>query len=257
MKIYIKKTVAILALFMVITGCNDVDQFSFDAPELLDTAQLNITITEAAISQCNADITITSALNATVYYQLLSSDIEAPESADVFSNGTAIELMASEAQMITTQELSEGVTYTFYAVTINDDGTRSEEVFKMSYNQPEYVTTVDTSYSGVSDVLGTTIPFTATLTAGATPNSYVIDTAWGPNLVAALTGDATLEGAFVYSGTLIINDDDSVEVIGDDAWATGGTGFYNACSNEIFYTLTQDLFTNNFTVNVVLTPDNL
>lgn len=94
---------------------------------------------------------------------------------------------------------------------------------------------------------------TLTLVPGTT-NQYTIDTAWGPDYVAGLTGNPGFNGMFVYSATITINDDYSVTVTGDDAWATGGTGTWDPCTNTITYTLTQGLFGNPFTTDVTLTP---
>lgn len=92
--------------------------------------------------------------------------------------------------------------------------------------------------------------YTATLTpVPGTDNEFTIDSAWGPNFVAWATGNPAYEGAFLYSGTVIVNFDDyTVEVIGDDAWASGGTGTFDPCNNEITFEVGQALFSNPFTV---------
>lgn len=86
-------------------------------------------------------------------------------------------------------------------------------------------------------------------------NTWSVTSAWGPEFVAWATGNPIYSNMFLYSATFKIEDDFSVTVVGDDAWATGGTGVFNPCSQEMQVTLTQDLFTTGFTVDVVLTPN--
>lgn len=89
--------------------------------------------------------------------------------------------------------------------------------------------------------------------SGAT-NQWTVFSGWGPNFVGWATGDPGYNGLYIYSGTIVLNADYSINFIGDDAWATGGTGLYNPCAQTFTYTLTQGLFTTDFTVDVVLSP---
>jgi hypothetical protein len=84
-----------------------------------------------------------------------------------------------------------------------------------------------------------------------TANSYDTANMWG-NAVEILTGGAA--PAIPYPGTLTINDDLTVDFVGSEGYTTGGTGVYDACTNEITLSLTQALFTGDFTVEVYLTP---
>ncbi|MFD2891665.1 hypothetical protein ACFS5J_06525 [Flavobacterium chuncheonense] len=86
-------------------------------------------------------------------------------------------------------------------------------------------------------------------------NTFTIASAWGPNFVAWATGDSSYAGQFPYAGTLIINCDNTVEVIGADSWATGGTGSYDAVSGQIVVELTQALFSSPFTVVTTFVPN--
>ncbi|UOX32227.1 hypothetical protein LXD69_09170 [Flavobacterium sediminilitoris] len=86
-------------------------------------------------------------------------------------------------------------------------------------------------------------------------NTYSVASGWGPNFVAWAANESSLEGEYVYSGTLIINCDNSVVYIGNDAWATGGTGSYNPNTGVITVLLTQELFTDPFTVTTTFTPN--
>lgn len=59
---------------------------------------------------------------------------------------------------------------------------------------------------------------------------------------------------YLYPATLILNSNGSVNVIGGAAYATGGTGFYDPCSDTFGYNLTQGVFNGNFTVDISLSP---
>lgn len=85
-----------------------------------------------------------------------------------------------------------------------------------------------------------------------TSNQWTITSSWGPEFVAWATGNPGFSGAFPYSGTLTLNCDFTVDFIGDDSWGTGGTGTFNG-TDTFELTLTQALFTSDFTVDIVLT----
>jgi hypothetical protein len=86
-------------------------------------------------------------------------------------------------------------------------------------------------------------------------NTYTIATAWGVNFVSWATNNPDYDGQYVYSGTVVINCDNTVVVIGDDAWATGGTGTYDPVSGQIVVELTQELFSTPFTVVTTFVPN--
>ena len=260
MKQYLNKYVLVLiAIFSLISleSCNDDDSFKYDMPEQASVAQLQVSIAGTS-NQCYVDIAISSSNDkVTAYYMILSSSDEAPTSADIFDDGDSVYFdTAGTANIMTDQLLPD--TYVVYAVSVNRDGLRSEQVFSANYTQPNYTISVDTTYSGAS-YIGTSLVSenTHTFTPTGNPNEYAVDSCWGSSFVADATGNPAYQGQFIYSGTLTINSDLSVTVVGNSAYATGGTGSYNPCTGEITYTLTQALFSNPFTVNVILTPDNL
>jgi len=80
-------------------------------------------------------------------------------------------------------------------------------------------------------------------------NMYTVDNMWG-TFVQIITGGAA--PPIPYPGTIIINSDLTVDFVGDSAAMPGGSGYYDACSNEIFVSLEQALFTSDFTVEVYL-----
>lgn len=117
---------------------------------------------------------------------------------------------------------------------------------------------IPTSYTGSVFAFGATGPsFDVEFVAENCDDlGFDIATAWGPEFVAWATGSSQYSGQFLYAAT--VNYDPAthaVEVVGADAWATGGTGSYDPATGQISYTLTQDLFTTDFTVDVVLTPN--
>lgn len=115
-----------------------------------------------------------------------------------------------------------------------------------------------TSYTAYPSVGDADAPeFAVTLTpVGNSINEYTIASGWGPNFVGWATGIPGYNGLYVYSGTIIINDDFTIDFDGDDVWATGGSGEFSPCTQEFSYTLTQVLFEGSpFTTDVVLIPN--
>lgn len=266
MKKYYKQLSIIIVIFIASmqTSCNNNDSFTFDLPEQAVVTQVEISLAVSqAVTQCTADVSITSSDEATIYYMFLPSASEAPLSADLFDDGDILEFSGADSTTFETTNLSEGVSYTIYAISVNRDGLRSEQVFASSYSQPSFQINIDTTYtaSPFPSVTGPAPVYTATLTPTGTPNEYSIDSAWGQNFAGWIFNYSGYNGFFVYPGTLIIGDDYSVTIIGDPnepyGYPTGGSGSYDPCTNEISYTLTQALSGNPFTVYVNLVPDNL
>ena len=83
-----------------------------------------------------------------------------------------------------------------------------------------------------------------------TDNQWTITSSWGPNFVGWATGNAANNGAFLYAGTVTLNEDFSVDFDGERGT---GTGTYSACDNQFSITIDQNLFTTDFTVDLVMT----
>ena len=263
MKQYLNKYAFVLiAIFSLISleSCNDDDAFKYEMPEQAEVAALQVTTSASPDSQCYAEVTITSdSDDVTVYYMVMEAASDAPTSEDVFDNGSSLYFDMAGSQTITTGALALGTQYRVYAVSVNKDGLRSGMVFTGSYTQvPSFDISVDTTYSGQS-YIGTSLVSenTHTFTPTGTPNQYAVDSCWGSSFVADATGNPAYQGLFVYPGTLTINSDMTVTVVGGAGYATGGTGTYDPCSNVITLSLTQALFSSPFTVEVILTPENL
>ena len=95
--------------------------------------------------------------------------------------------------------------------------------------------------------------FQVTLVPTGNLNEYTSTNLWG-DFVAAATGDSSYEGQYPYPGTINIACNYSITVTGDESYGPEGTGVYNPSNENITLTLSQALFTNDFTVDVVLTP---
>lgn len=251
---------------LAFTSCNSDEGFVYDMPEQYDVAQVVLAVQESGDSQCAVDLTITADSKSKVYYMAFLTSLELPSSSFIYNTvdaddqRVAEEVVFNEAgsQTIQLNNLTSGEEYSVYAVSVNVDGLRTEEVYTNTFIKSATEVMVDTSYSGVavsSDASVDVVNFSPTLTL-VSGNTYTIDTAWGDSLAASQDNPA-LAGQFQYSGTLTINADNTVTVDGDDSWATGSTtGAYDPCTNTISYTLSQALF-GDPTIDVVLTPNNI
>lgn len=103
-----------------------------------------------------------------------------------------------------------------------------------------------TNFNGNQDVN----QFDMTLTPTDDPNVFEMDTAWG-DFVDAVTAD-DFSGQFPYSGTLTINEDDTVDFVADNAGAfpNGGSGTISTCNGTMTLVLTQGIFGDPFEVTV-------
>ena len=115
--------------------------------------------------------------------------------------------------------------------------------------------TLASSYTANPFAFGVDAPeFTATFTRVGTEGlTYALDSGWGPNFVSFATGSSAYDGLYVYPCELTVNSDGTVVVSGD-GYVTGGSGTFDACTGTISVTLTQALFTSDFTVDVTFTP---
>lgn len=128
------------------------------------------------------------------------------------------------------------------------------------------------TYAAVASVDGDEITqFEIDLVATANPREFNMNSMWGPDFVASITGDASLSGQFVYPGTLTVEDDNrSVSLVSSDTsqadpddddsplrfpgTTVDGIHQINAETGVITYTLGQNLFGGDFEIDVVLTP---
>ena len=170
-----------------------------------------------------------------------SGDIVVEPIDNIVADGNVvIRVELSESNTLPVGTAGNGVERTTTVFTITDNDCPTEisdsygvEVFAFGEEAPSH-----------------TVDF---VPVAGTDNQWTVTSSWGPEFVAWATGDSGFSGAFPYSGTVVLNEDFTVDFIGDDAWATGGTGTYSACDNQFTITLTQELFTSAFTVDIVMT----
>ena len=91
-------------------------------------------------------------------------------------------------------------------------------------------------------------------------NQYTVTSTWGPTFLSWATGDDSYDDQYLYSATISINDDLTVSVVstdstvgGDGSAETDGYGTYDSCNDVFLITLTQGLFTTDFTVDLTMT----
>lgn len=118
-------------------------------------------------------------------------------------------------------------------------------------------TNVPLEYTGVSGVLDFEYvgdPYDVTLTqVDGDENSFLLANAWGPTIIADLTGNPGFLNQFPYNCTLTIDPETyGVTVMGNVGYATGGDGTYDPCTQTFELNLTQALFTVAFDVQVTL-----
>ena len=144
-------------------------------------------------------------------------------------------------------------------VFVGSVGTISIDIIK-SCPIPESLPLSWTAELGSVDLgaaVGVLASFTPTFTKTPAADdglSYIVDNAWGEFVDEVTTTDYA--GQFPYSGTLTVNSDGTVVFVGDAAWASGGTGIYDACTGVITLKLSQALFQSSFAADVVYTPAN-
>lgn len=143
-------------------------------------------------------------------------------------------------------------------VFVGSVGTISIDIIK-SCPIPDSLPSSWTAELGTVDLgvaVGELASFTPTFTETPADDglSYIVDNAWGEFVDEITTADYA--GQFPYSGVLTVNSDGTVDFVGDAAWATGGTGVYDACTGVITLKLSQGLFSGSFTADVVYTPAN-
>ncbi len=127
------------------------------------------------------------------------------------------------------------------------------------FKDDECAEVLSSSYTSTSYAFGLTGPtFVSTFTpyedadGNVVENKWTLDTTWGPDFVAWATGNGGYSGQYIYPSVLTLHDDNTVTVEGA-GYATGGTGTYSPePAGKFEITLTQGLFTNPFTVDVVM-----
>ncbi len=262
MKNTIYKIGFLLLLFVIGISCESPEAetnytpASYKFPTAISLGSSNITTV-------SFDFTYTNSDEGKGYYVIVEAGSTAPTSNNVYS-GSATGLVKKGNFVLTGSPISVSVgdlcnatAYDVYAVQMSADNFLSPSPVKVSVTTS--AKSIAGTYTASPSAFGeAATEYTATLTAVAgTTNQFTIDSAWGPNFIAWVTGDEGYEGLYIYSGVLTINTDNTIKIVGDNSWsAVGGTGVYDdSCLNEFSYTLKQTLFGNPFTTDVVLTQN--
>jgi hypothetical protein len=137
-------------------------------------------------------------------------------------------------------------------ITVGIEGTDRPTVFTLGITCPVPLNYTGTTFIGDSPIN----TFDLELTPTDSPNEFLMNTAWG-DFVAAATGDPSFAGQFQYVATLVVNDDNTVDIVADDPDTfPGGTGVISTCEGTLNYTLEQAVFTTDFTVDVELVAND-
>jgi hypothetical protein len=260
MKNTIYKIGFLLLLFVIGISCESPEAETNYTPASYEFPS-GITLGSSNIKSTSFDFTYTISGEGKGYYVVVKDGGAAPTSNAVY-NGTAAGYLKKGSfdltgapVTISVGDLCNNTAYAVYAVQMTADNFLSPSPVKVSATTSGK--SIAGTYTANPSAFGeAATEYTATLTLVAgTSNQYTIDSAWGPNFIAWVTGDAGYEGLYIYSGVLTINTDNTVTIVGDNSWsAVGGAGsFDDSCLNEFSYTLKQTLFGNPFTTDVVLT----
>ncbi|MGB1269371.1 MAG: hypothetical protein ACPG45_06510 [Flavobacteriaceae bacterium] len=136
-----------------------------------------------------------------------------------------------------------------YDMGLPDDSKITEHT--ISVCQDVSMDLLANSITGYSELEGSGVEIYTPVLTPVAGESHVYTTTniWG-NFVQIVTGGAA--PPIPYPGTLTVNSDLTVDFVGDSASRPGGTGYYDACTNEVFISLDQALFSGDFTVEVYL-----
>ena len=94
---------------------------------------------------------------------------------------------------------------------------------------------------------------TFTVVTGA-ENTFKVNSMWGVNFVAWATGDASYEGQFVYPATIVINCDNTVDVVTTGTQFLGGSGTFDPETGIIDVVITQGVFSSPFDTQCIFYP---
>jgi len=138
MKNIIKTYSLLLALLFVVIACNDDDSFTYSIPPQVDVVDVELSAMTDALIPCNADLTVTVTGASEVYYMLRPANLEAPLSSEVFGSGTNLSFDSAGTQSFEVAGFVADTDYVIYAISVNTDGLRSEQVYTSNYSHPDF-----------------------------------------------------------------------------------------------------------------------
>lgn len=261
-----KKILSLLILILlVVTSCSEPKEFELPyelSPTATVGSETTVTAANAVCPAPTASFTVDS--ESSVFYVIQLSSAEALTSDEVFDEENELVFSEAGTKSIELAGLEFGEAYTIYSVTVNVNGTRSEEVTTTSFVMPtfsEVVTpTLGVQYTGTAFYNGSAVSvFDATLTENG---EFVFDSnaLWG-DWVAWLYDYPAYEGMFQYPGTITLNEDFTVDISSEEFYAMGGSGTYDPCTGIFSLALDTNLLDDDeteeiesFTVPVELVP---
>ncbi len=219
-----------------------------------DGAQNTIEIAVGATATASSDIQYTITLDP-ASTAVEGVDFNFLNSSTSFSNGNIISTIRIQGDFENALEDGKTAIFNLSAgdVGVSDSNQFTLDLFKLCPFTGLNTTNYEASVFAFDDEAPSYV-----LTVDPVPgtdNQWTVYSGWGPTFVSWATGNPGYDGAFLYSGTIVLNDDFTIDFIGNDSWATGGAGTFSPCTQEFSYTLNQGLFTTSFTTDVVLTPN--
>lgn len=257
----------LLSLFAFASCESDTE---IDTPSYGDSSWIQFENETASVTEANTinvPVVLAASNNSSGVTVNFTVTSDAPDRFNITQNGTLeipagefagnIEIVPVDDNLVNGDAtVTITLSNTDIGIGLGGEGIRFHEAV-VTVVDDDCIPTPGTSYSAAVRAFNSDAPaYDATLTpVSGTTNQYTIDSAWGPDFVGWATGDPSFNGAFVYPGTIRINNDLTIDIIGGAGYASGGTGTYDSCGDVFTFTLTQALFSNPFTVDVVLTAN--
>jgi hypothetical protein len=279
MKKNIIKSLFLLSVALFASCNND---FAVDTPQIAATESVNIVAVQKPVDNCSFltngleyDLSLIAASDVTVYYSIALKSAAAPTSDALLASGTKVSLVANTEFAIATDNLPSNTAYVLYAISVNKDGVRSEEVYTKEYSTQTYndanilaqiateFTTATTNqsfkanpvFAANDQAYGTNVPAIVTKVSADT---YSFNTIWGDFYKTLTNGNPSRP----YPATIKIKPDFTVEVTFDpliapygrtkssnapNAIPTGGT--YDPCTKTLELTINWGSPTNPLQFN--------
>lgn len=284
------KSIFLFAITISIFSCdNDNDSGNFLNEEsgwvqFMESSPTNITVTQVTDQAISLDVNVqvpSTSRDLSISYDLVPVSGLNPNTT--FSNSGVIVAPAGSTSW-SGSDNNTGIEYAYLAA-INFDLT---ELPLLTENMVFDVVLTGTDAQSVTAGIGTEKPISKRITicnkfissttftgdaftldlgigAGGIVNPYAVTlvpvsgscgtwsttTSWGPEFVSFLCGGCVPVGSFPNASTIVINDDNSITVTGENG---DGTGLYDPATGTITLNIAQTLFNSPFTVDVVLTP---
>lgn len=204
----------------------------------------------------NEDHQVKLVLDETQSTAVQGVDFDLVESTVVLKSGTAInyfEVIVHEAPAIT---LGKKAFFKLESETLDLVEAKSTRTVEIGLSCQVDLTTFPLNYSVDVFASGSQVPtHTVVLEVVAgEDNTFKFANLWSGQFVNTLTGTTNYTNQFPLSGNLIINCDDTVNVVSSVDYSEGGTGIYDPFSGMIDVTVEQGIFTTAFTVNCIMMP---